>query len=240
MRELVNGTRSFVRLDAGMSCDPADVKPELACPLAGGLHAPSRQGRLEDKHGVTAAGLGFHQRSRGDASSLFVGSEQEDDAARGQSILSGQSSDREHTDADARLHVKNTGTVELSVGILHDRHAFQLTDRPHGVEVTQQEHLGRPRAQGGFDMVASGFLRQDIDVRAQRSKATDQLRATSIDRRFVRSRRLQPDQFRGRFHQPVAFGLTELQRSRQVEHRLSLLLAQSATRSTCGAHAVSS
>ena len=62
---------------------------------------------------------------------------------------------RQRGEADAGLHVEHAGPMQLAAFALQ-RHALELADRPHRVEVAEQQDLPRARAEAGAQVIAGG------------------------------------------------------------------------------------
>ena len=143
--------RAGLRRDARVRRDAMHVEPERPDALPGGLQHAAGQRRLEDEHGGARARLRLDQRARRRAADLLVGREQEAQAQIAQvRARDGRGEDR---DRQAGLHVEGAGTVQSAVADL-DRHLRERADRPHGVEVPEQQHLSRAIADRGAQVRA--------------------------------------------------------------------------------------
>ena len=116
------------------------------------------------------------------AADLFVGRPQHDDAGVGRRAPCQQRPRREHGEADAGLHVEDAGAVQPAAVTL-ERHAFELPDRPHRVEVAEDQDLARRRCRSWRAGDRRRGRRRGARERARRApRARRQLGAAAIDR----------------------------------------------------------
>ena len=109
------------------------------------------------------------------------------------------------------LHVERAGAMEPAVPDLH-RHLRERPDRPHGIEVAEQQDLSRAVADRGAQ-VRAGRLRQPFDqrrrphsgVRQSRRRSGPGRRRRRSATRFARGRRWCP-----RASQPARGGLPQV------------------------------
>src|SRR5262245_60388702 len=96
-----------------------------------------------------------------------------------------------------------------------ERHAVELTDGPHRVEVTEQQDLtlGTRGVPFRANVIAALALRQPGDAGADRVEAPHQLGAAAVDGGFVVRRRLETHHRLDRLDQPGALGSTEIAES---------------------------
>ena len=147
-------------------------------------------------------------------------------AARAACRLVGAGARREHAEGDTGFHVEDARPVQPAVRA-RQRHAVELTDRPDGIEVAEQEDLRcataacpeRSRGEFGQQMIAAILSGEPCDAAADRRDPRRQLVAAAIDRGLVGRRRFDADEgFRG-VEQPLPFGATE--RLQGFDHLLS-------------------
>ena len=81
--ELVDRAGSLVGLDPGVGGDPVDGEVELGAALAGRLHAPAGEPRLEHEGGPAPPRLLLDEGARGAAAALLVRGPQHDEPPRG-------------------------------------------------------------------------------------------------------------------------------------------------------------
>jgi hypothetical protein len=115
MRELVNGTRALLRLDARMRGDTPHQELIAAAPLPRGFDGATRQRRLEDQHCIAAPCFLLDGRARRRAADLLVGRPQHHDAVRDRRAGFEERARGEHADGDAGLHVEYAWPVEPAV-----------------------------------------------------------------------------------------------------------------------------
>ena len=104
-----------------------------------------------------------------------------------------QRANREHRHTDTGLHVEDTRAMKPA-GLLPNRHAIELADRPDGVEVAEEQHMAPFAGKIGADVVASGTAVDPVGRAADRFQAPRQLRAAALDGGLVGARRFEPDQ----------------------------------------------
>src|SRR5262249_29397067 len=107
------------------------------------------------------------------------------------------------------LHVEDAGAVQAPVRP-DQRHALELSDGPHRVEVAEEENLCRAAPKFCKEVIAAVGPRQSRDASADAPEAAGQLGAAPIDRRLVGARRLGADQRVDRVEEPFTFGAAEI------------------------------
>ena len=98
------------------------------------------------------------------------------------------------------------------------RHALELTDWPHRVEVSENQKLRGTVAEARAQVIASGLTGDSFDDRAGIPQAARELVPTPINRGLVSRRRLQGSQGHRRLDQPLPLALTKLEEVFQMHH----------------------
>ena len=178
---------------------------ELADALAAGLQRAARQRRLEHQHRLALRRFGFDQRARRPLpiSSSVVHSI--DDAAVVERAAIDARARRQRRQADAGLHVEHAGPVQPAAFAL-ERHPLELADRPHRVEVAEQEDLPRAAAEAGAQVIAGGGRWHARHRAADRLEPRRQLGAAAIDRGRIVARRFDRDERFDELEQPIVIG----------------------------------
>ena len=176
-RQLVNGARALARIEAGVRGDAVHGELELAAALARGLQRAARQRRLEHEHGApTAAPPPRSSRATSRCRSLRRSSTASSTGGCGVPVAR-SAVDRGERQRDARLHVEDARAVQ-PVAVAPQRHALERADRPHRIEVAEQQHR-RPRRRRSAARRWSPRSRcgSTSDVRAGRRAASPPARA---------------------------------------------------------------
>ncbi|HWF83835.1 MAG TPA: hypothetical protein VG222_03275 [Vicinamibacterales bacterium] len=121
----------------------------------------------------------------------------------------------EQADGNAGFHVEHAGPVQAPIALC-ERHLRVLPDRPHGVEMTEEQHrravvsgLSRSAAEFRPQMIAAIATREACDAAANCLHLRRQLAPAPIDGGLVRRRRLQAHERFGDRDQPAALVAAE-------------------------------
>ena len=153
-----------------MCSDAFHVNLPIAGALARGfVGQPLR--RFEHVDRGALPGELFDDGPRSGTANLFVAVEQDDDLAA-QQVSFGEQLDCGCGHGDAALHVEASGTPQAAFAQAAG-HGFERAERPHGVEMAEEEDGLRtnprrtPRAEAGFENVAVARLTMELDAAAE-------------------------------------------------------------------------
>ena len=159
VRQLLNRARALLRLDAGVRGDAADAQLIVAAAFARGLHRAAGQRRLEHQHRAL-------RRASSSIAARDVSLPTSSSVVQSMTMrwLSGDAGLEEraggqHRDGDAGLHVEDAGAVQAPARS-GQRHPVELADRPHGVEVAEQQDLRCAAAEFREQVIAAVRARQ--------------------------------------------------------------------------------
>jgi hypothetical protein len=126
---------------------------ELADALPARFEGAARQRRLEHEDGITLRRLGLDQGARRPAADLFICRPQHHDAAVVEAGAIDDRAGRQHRQRDPGLHVEHARPMQPTA-FAFERHAGELADGPHRVEVAEQQDLPRALAEAGAQVIA--------------------------------------------------------------------------------------
>ncbi len=112
---------------------------------------------------------------------------------------------RQRGEPDAGLHVEHAGAVELSALALQ-RHPRELPDRPHRVEVAEQQDLLRAVSERDSQMIPGGRRRYPRDRAAERFEPRGELSAATVHRCGIVAGGLDRHEGFGELQQPLMIG----------------------------------
>ena len=107
-------------------------------------------------------------------------------------------------DRETGLHVEDARTMEPAI-LLAQRHPFELTERPHGIEVSEEHDLTPAAAELGAQVIASLRLGESLDSPADRFEPGGNLSSAPVDCSLVGARRLETDERLDRVAEPALF-----------------------------------
>ena len=202
-RQLAHRADALTGIEPGMRRHAARDQLELADALAARLQRAARQRRLEHQHRLAVRRFGFDQRARRGAADLLVRRPQHHRLAVSRPPARSRARVASVARRDARLHVEHAGPVQAPA-VARDRHSSQLPDRPHRVEVAEQQHLSRAAAEAGAQVIAGGRrLGSRDELPPSASSRARQLRTTAIDGRRIVAWRFDGDERFDELEQPV-------------------------------------
>ncbi len=150
-------------------------------------------------------GLDLDQPARGGAADLLIGRPQHHELALGQLAAVEQRARRQRRETDAGFHVEHAGAVQLAALALQ-RHRLELPDRPHRVEVAEQQDLARAAAEGRSQVSAGGRRLDAGDLAAKTFQPRGQFSTAAIDRRRIVTRRFDCHERLDELEQPFVVG----------------------------------
>jgi hypothetical protein len=170
-RQLKEGVGAFLEVHAGMGGDAVDYDVPFPDALARGLVGQTlRRFEHVDRGALPRKRFGDGPRSR--TADLFVTVEQDDDFAV-QQVGFHEQLDCGRRHGHAGLHIESSGAPKAAVAHAAG-HGFKRADRPHCVEMAEEEDgLGAftcargPRAEAGFENVAVARLAMELEAAAE-------------------------------------------------------------------------
>ena len=90
------------------------------------------------------------------------------------------------------------------------RHAVELADRPHCIEVAEQQNLGGAAPKFRDQVIAAIRTRQAGNAPADRLEPRRERRPAPVHRGFIGRRRFDRHECLGRLEHPVAVGAAEI------------------------------
>ena len=147
MRQLGDGAGSLLRLQSGMSRDPARDQLVPGDSLAPGLRCSPGKRRLQHQHRGALRGFGLDQITRGRASTFLVAGEQDLDWMRPRQVELADRLERGQHDGHAALHVEDAGAVGPPL-LDPERPLAKRPSGPHRVDVTEEHDRRGSRSSG--------------------------------------------------------------------------------------------
>ena len=220
-RQLAHRADALPRIETGVRRHPARDHLELTDAFAAGLERAAGQRRLEHQHRLALRRFRFDQRARGRAADFLVGGPQHHDPA----VVEAPRSITARVASDARpmpAFMSNTPGPYSRPPSRFNGICCELADRPHGIEVAEQQDLPRAAAETGAQVIAGGAGRNAGHRSANRLEPRRQLAATPVHRGRIVARRLNRDQRLDELEQPVVIREAIVEEGHEVLRGLEL------------------